>query len=54
MTPLRLPMITMNEEANLPRTLASVAFADEIVLVDSYSTDRTLDIAPLLQRPHLH
>jgi glycosyltransferase involved in cell wall biosynthesis len=42
---LSIAMITMNEEANLPRTLASVAFAEEIVLVDSHSTDRTLDIA---------
>jgi glycosyltransferase involved in cell wall biosynthesis len=42
---LSVAMITMNEEANLPRTLASVAFADEIVIVDSHSTDRTLEIA---------
>jgi glycosyltransferase involved in cell wall biosynthesis len=42
---LSVAMITMNEEANLPRTLDSVRFADEIVIVDSFSTDRTLDIA---------
>jgi glycosyltransferase involved in cell wall biosynthesis len=42
---LSVAMITMNEEANLPRTLDSVGFADEIVLVDSFSTDRTLEIA---------
>lgn len=35
----------MNEEANLPRTLESVRFADEIVIVDSYSTDQTIEIA---------
>src|ERR1700761_3210044 len=34
-------IITLNEEANLPRTLASVAWADEIVIVDSGSTDGT-------------
>ena len=38
-------MIAMNEEANLPRTLASVRWADEIVVVDSGSRDRTLEIA---------
>src|ERR1035437_10056230 len=42
---LSVAMIAMNEEANLPRTLASVRWADEIILVDSGSTDRTLEIA---------
>ncbi len=38
-------IITLNEEANLARTLASVAWADEIVVLDSGSTDRTCEIA---------
>jgi len=38
-------MIAMNEEANLPRTLESVRWADEIVVVDSGSKDRTVEIA---------
>ena len=42
---LSVAMITMNEEQNLPRTLDSVRFADEIIIVDSFSTDRTLEIA---------
>ncbi len=42
---LSVAIIALNEERNLARTLASVAFADEIVVVDSHSTDRTAAIA---------
>ena len=42
---LSVAIITKNEEANLPRTLASVQFADEIIVLDSASTDRTVEIA---------
>src|SRR5215470_7112356 len=42
---LSIAIVALNEEANLPRTLASVRWADEIVVVDSGSTDRTCDIA---------
>ena len=42
---LSVAMIAMNEEANLPRSLESVRWADEIILVDSGSTDRTLEVA---------
>ena len=34
-----------NEEHNIRDCLESVTFADEIMVVDSFSTDRTLDIA---------
>lgn len=42
---LSVVIITLNEESNLQRTLASVAWADEIVVVDSGSTDRTREVA---------
>lgn len=42
---LSVAIITKNEEENLSRTLASVRFADEIIIVDSASTDRTVEIA---------
>jgi glycosyltransferase involved in cell wall biosynthesis len=38
-------VITRNEETNIGECLASVAFAGEIVVVDSGSTDRTVEIA---------
>ena len=38
-------IIAFNEENNLPACLQSVAWADEIVLVDNGSTDRTREIA---------
>lgn len=43
--PLSVIVLTRNEEKNLARCLASVAWADEIVVVDSESTDATRQIA---------
>ena len=42
---LSVAIVAMDEEANIGRTLQSVRWADEIVLVDSGSTDRTCNIA---------
>ncbi len=42
---LSVVVITRNEEANLERCLSSVAFADELIVVDSHSTDGTERIA---------
>lgn len=42
---LSVAIITRDEEANLPRTLASVRWADEVVVVDSGSNDATVEIA---------
>jgi glycosyltransferase involved in cell wall biosynthesis len=36
---------TFNEEGNIRDCLATLSFADEILVVDSFSTDRTVEIA---------
>ena len=43
--PLSVAIITKNEEKNLPDCLKSVFFANDIVVVDSGSTDMTVEIA---------
>jgi glycosyltransferase involved in cell wall biosynthesis len=46
MQPLSVVIITFNEEHNIARCVNSVsALADEIIVLDSYSTDQTVDIA---------
>ena len=40
-TPL---ILTYNEEPNLDRTLSKLTWASQILIVDSYSDDRTLEI----------
>jgi glycosyltransferase involved in cell wall biosynthesis len=42
---LTVTIITRNESANIGAALASVSWADEIVVVDSHSTDDTVAIA---------
>lgn len=42
---LSVVMITKNEEKNIERCLQSVLWADEIVLLDSGSSDKTLELA---------
>ncbi len=37
-------IMTFNEEENIRRCLESVAWCDEIVVLDSFSTDRTMEI----------
>ena len=41
---------TLNEEGNIAECLATLSFADEILVVDSYSTDRTVSIASGIAR----
>jgi glycosyltransferase involved in cell wall biosynthesis len=38
-------ILTLNEETNLPACLKSVAWSDDIVVFDSFSSDRTVEIA---------
>jgi len=48
-TPSKLPVSVLipakNEEENLPACLTSVARADEVFVVDSQSSDRSVEIA---------
>ena len=43
--PVSVVVLTMNEEPNIRRCLASVAWADQVVVVDSGSADRTVPLA---------
>jgi len=38
-------ILTKNEEGNLDRCLKSVSFCDEIVIIDDFSSDKTVEIA---------
>jgi glycosyltransferase involved in cell wall biosynthesis len=38
-------ILTLNEELNLPTCLEAVKWCDDIVVLDSFSTDRTVEIA---------
>ena len=38
-------ILTKNEEVNLPSCLESVAWCDDVVVLDSFSSDRTCEIA---------
>lgn len=49
-------VLTYNEEANIQRCLDSVSWSDDILVVDSFSEDRTVEIskrqgARVIQRP---
>lgn len=44
--PLSIAIITYNEEENLPRTLEAIKdIATEIIVIDSFSADKTVEIA---------
>ncbi len=43
--PISATIITYNEERDIERLLKSLDFIEEIIIVDSYSTDKTVEIA---------
>jgi len=45
LAPVSVLIITYNEEANIARCLESLRWAGEVFVVDSFSTDRTVEIA---------
>ena len=40
---------TLNEEKNIEKCLQSLSWVDEIILVDMYSDDKTVEIAKNIQ-----
>jgi glycosyltransferase involved in cell wall biosynthesis len=49
-------VLTLNEELNLPRCLEAISWCDDVLIVDSFSSDATLKIAAehrarVVQRP---
>ena len=57
--PITAIIPTFNEEKNIARAIESVQWADELIVVDSFSTDKTLDIAEqygakVLQRSYVN
>lgn len=44
MEKISVTIITLNEEKNIERCLQSLGWADEIVVLDTFSTDRTVDL----------
>jgi len=52
--PISVVLITLNEEANIQRCLQSVQWADDIVVVDSGSRDKTCEIAQGLGARIIH
>ncbi len=43
--PLSILLLTLNEEDNMPACLEAISWCDDIVVMDSFSTDRTVELA---------
>lgn len=48
MTKITAIIPTLNEEIHIANAITSVGFADEIIVIDSFSTDKTIEIAEKL------
>lgn len=48
MTKISAIIPTLNEEIHIAEAIKSVSFADEIIVIDSFSTDKTIEIAEKL------
>jgi glycosyltransferase involved in cell wall biosynthesis len=48
MTKISAIIPTLNEEIHIADAIKSVSFADEIIVIDSFSTDKTIEIAEKL------
>jgi glycosyltransferase involved in cell wall biosynthesis len=46
--PVTVAVLTLNEEVNIARCLASVGWADQVIVIDSGSTDGTVKVAEAL------
>lgn len=53
-TPISVTIITLNEEKKIAAAIESVTWADEVIVVDSGSTDRTCEIAERLGAKVMH
>lgn len=47
-SPISVFIVTLNEENNIQRAIRSVSFADEVIVVDSGSSDNTVALAESL------
>ena len=45
MTKISAIIPTLNEEIHIAEAISSVSFADEIIIIDSFSSDKTIKIA---------
>lgn len=50
---LSVVILTKNEEENIIDCIESVKFADEIIIIDDYSTDRTVELVEHLADPKI-
>lgn len=53
-TQLQALILTKDEEPNIERVLSRLSFLDKIIVVDSYSSDRTLEILSLFSNVEIY